>query len=174
MDVVIQKLSTEYKEELEDGKVLLFARNGIFQARFYKGERSYIYKSLKTKKLDEARKLATKFFYETEYKKAEGLPLQQKSFGDVLREYIAHRQLQYDQSQVTTTNASRVGQISIHMLRQIKRVSKFLFEYCGTQAVDKIDNAVLVDYIEWRKDFYCKLAPEAVPRRARTRGCGMA
>jgi hypothetical protein len=98
MDVVTQKLGVEHKEELEDGKVLLFSRNGIFQARFYKGERSYIYKSLKTRKLDEARKLATKFYYETEYKKTEGLPLQQKSFGDVMREYTAHRQLQYDQS----------------------------------------------------------------------------
>ena len=167
MEVVKQKLGTDYKEELEDGKVLLFTRNGIFQARFYKGDRSYIYKSLKTKKLDEARKLATKFFYETEYKKSEGLPLQQKSFGDVLREYIAHRQQQYDQSQTVTTNASRKGQVSIHMLRQIKRVSKFLYEYCGNKAVDKIDNTTLIDYIAWRKNFYHRLPPEAVPRNAK-------
>ena len=49
--------STEFKEELEDGKVLLFSRNGIFQARFYKGDRQYIFKSLKTRKVEEARKL---------------------------------------------------------------------------------------------------------------------
>ena len=76
---VLQMFGNEHKEELEDGKVLLFSRNGIFQARFYKGERSYLYKSLKTHKLEEARKLATKFYYETEYKKTEGLPLQQKT-----------------------------------------------------------------------------------------------
>ena len=141
MDVVTQKLGAEHKEELEDGNLLLFTRNGIFQARFYKGDRSYIYKSLKTKKLDEARKLATKFFYETEYKKAEGLPLQQKSFAEVMNEYTAHRQLQYDQSQLGNVNASRKGQVSIHMLRQIKRVSKFLIAYCGNKAVDKIDGS---------------------------------
>jgi integrase len=167
MDVVTQKLGAEHKEELEDGKVLLFSRNGIFQARFYKGERSYIYKSLKTRKLDEARRLATKFFYETEYKKTEGLPLQQKSFADVMREYTAHRQLQYDQSLLGNVNASYKGQVSIHMLRQIKRVSKFLIAYCGNKAVDKVDNATLVDYIAWRKDFYHKLPAEQIPRNAK-------
>ena len=167
MDVVTQKLGVEHKEELEDGNVLLFSRNGIFQARFYKGNRSYIYKSLKTKKLDEARKLATKFYYETEFKKAEGLPLQQKSFAEVMNEYTAHRQLQYDQSQLGNVNASRKGQVSIYMLRQIKRVSKFLIAYCGNKAVDKIDNAALIDYIAWRKSYYHKLPVEQRPRNAK-------
>ena len=81
--------STEFKEELEDGKVLLFSRNGIFQARFYKGDRQYIFKSLKTRKVEEARKLAVKYLYEMEFKQREGLPLQQKSFNDVIDEYIA-------------------------------------------------------------------------------------
>jgi len=54
----------EHEERLEDGAVLLFSRNGIFQARIYKGEgkRSYIYKSLKTRNLEEARRLARKFY----------------------------------------------------------------------------------------------------------------
>ncbi len=38
----------EYKEELEDGKVLLYTRNGIFQAHVYKGNSQYISRSLKT------------------------------------------------------------------------------------------------------------------------------
>jgi integrase len=167
MDVVTQKLGAEHKEELEEGKVLLFSRNGIFQARFYKGDRSYIYKSLKTKKLEEARKLAIKFFYETEYKKAEGLPLQQKNFAEVMREYIAQRQEQYNQSQLGSVNASHKGQTSIHMLRQIKRVSKFLIAYCGNKPVDKIDNVVLTDYIAWRKNYYHKLPLEQHPRNAK-------
>ena len=167
MEVVAQKLGVEHKEELEDGKVLLFSRNGIFQARFYKGDRSYIYKSLKTKKLDEARRLATKFFYETEYKKSEGLPLQQKSFGDVMREYTAHRQQQYDQSLQGNANASSKGQVSIHMLRQIKRVSKFLIECYGNKAVDKIGNSEIADYIPWRKDYYRKLPADQIPRNAK-------
>lgn len=35
-------LDSTYKEELEDGKVLLYTRDGIFQARVYKGNRQYI------------------------------------------------------------------------------------------------------------------------------------
>jgi len=42
-----QILCTEYKEEIEDGKVLRFCRNAIFQARIYKCNRQYIYKFLK-------------------------------------------------------------------------------------------------------------------------------
>mgnify|MGYP000253223418 CR=1 FL=1 len=66
---------------------MLFSRNGIFQARFYKGDRQYIFKSLKTRKVEEARKLAVKYLYEMEFKQREGLPLQQKSFNNVIDEY---------------------------------------------------------------------------------------
>lgn len=163
----MQMFSADYKEELEDGKVLLFVRNGIFQARIYKGDRAYIYKSLKTRKLDDARKLALRFLHETEYKLSEGLPVQQRTFGEVMREYMAYRQLQYTQAQAAQVNASRKGQISIHMLRQIKRVSKFLIEYCGNKAVDKIDSTVLADYIAWRKDYYHRMPAEQVPRNAK-------
>jgi len=167
MAVVEQKLSDDYKEELEDGKVLLFLRSGIFQARLYKGDRAYIYKSLKTRKLDDARKLALRFLHEVEYKQAEGLPVQQRTFGVVLGEYVAYRKQQYTQAQTAPVNASRKGQISIHMLRQIQRVSKFLNEYCGNKPVDKIDNSVLADYIAWRKSYYHRMPAEQVPRNAK-------
>jgi hypothetical protein len=41
-------LDSDYEYVMEDGKVLLFVRNGIFQARIYKGDRGYLYRSLKT------------------------------------------------------------------------------------------------------------------------------
>jgi len=50
------------------------------------------------------------------------------------------------------------------MLRQIKRVSKFWREYCGTKSVNKIDNAVLQDYIAWRKDYYHRMPENKRPR----------
>jgi len=76
----------EYKELLEDGNVLLFARNGIFQARVYAGERRYLYRSLKTKDVKAARKLALIFLHETEFKRQEGMPLQQMTFAEVIDE----------------------------------------------------------------------------------------
>ena len=157
-------LSTEFKEELEEGKVLIFCRNGIFQARFYKGDRQYIYKSLKTRKVEEARKLALKYLHEMEFKQREGLPLQQKTFNEVIDEYIALRQSQYQKSLDVKTTSSAKQQTSIHMLRQIKRVAKFWREYCGTTGVSNIDNAVLQDYVTWRKDYYERMAVELRPR----------
>jgi integrase len=156
-----------HRELLQDGKVLLFERNGIFQARYYKGERSYIYKSLKTSKLAEARERAVRFLYEMEFRKAEELPLQKKTFNDVIDEYIATRQRDYDRGLRLPANASNQQHTSIYMLRQIKRVAKFWREYCGKTAVDKIDNAKLREYIGWRKDYYSKLKPQDIPKNAK-------
>jgi hypothetical protein len=47
-------------EEREGGKLVIFKRNGIYQARVYRGGRSYLYRSLKTRELEKARKEATK------------------------------------------------------------------------------------------------------------------
>lgn len=157
----------EYKEELEDGKVLLYTRNGIFQARVYKGNRQYINRSLKTRKLEDARKLAVKFLYEIEFRKQEQLPLQQRTFGDVIKEYVQLREQQYTQSQKTTVNTTRKQGTSKYMLYQIKRVSKFWLEYCGKTAVNRVDDAKLADYIPWRKEYYHRMAPEDIPRGAK-------
>lgn len=53
------------------------------------------------------------------------------------------------------------------MLRQIQRVVKFWREYCGKTAVDKIDNGVLQDYVQWRKDYYHKMPKEKMPKNAK-------
>lgn len=68
-----------------DGKVLLFTRNGVFQARLYSGNRHYIYKSLRTRDVNKARDLAMRAHYELEFRKEQKLPLQQKRFSEVLR-----------------------------------------------------------------------------------------
>jgi hypothetical protein len=48
----------DYIEEREGGKLVIFRRSGIFQARIYrgKGSRGYIYRSLNTRDLEQARK----------------------------------------------------------------------------------------------------------------------
>jgi integrase len=161
--------TAEHEEYIEDGKVLLYSRNGIFYARVYKGEgtRKYIHRTLKTRNLAEARKAAIKFYYEIEFRKDEDLPLQQTTFNDVIDEYVRLRQLQYDRAQLDKINTSRQEQTSIYMLRQIKRVVKFWREYCGKKAVDKIDNAVLKDYVPWRKDYYHRMDEKDRPQNAR-------
>jgi integrase len=154
-------LDEEHRELLEDGKVLLYTRNGIFQARVYRGDRHYISRSLKNRKLEEARRLARRFFYEIEIKREEGLPLQTKTFATVINEYTLLREREYERGKMSKINDSTQEVTSIYMLRQIKRVSKFWLAYCGNKEVDKVDNTVLKDYIPWRKEYYHKL-PESI------------
>ena len=157
-------LGEEHRELLEDGKVLLYTRNGIFQARVYRGDRRYISRTLKTVKLEEARRLARRFFYEIEIKRDEGLPLQTRTFALVINEYTMLREREYERSKMSKVNDSTKEVTSIYMLRQIKRVSKFWLEYCGKKEVDKIDNSVLKDYISWRKEYYHKLPERLRPK----------
>jgi integrase len=164
---VRQMLSSNYKEELEGGKVLIYLRNGIFQARIYIGDRRYLSKSLKTSILTEAQTLARKFLYETEYKQQEGLPLNSRTFSDVLNEYLKFREQQYEQSLKSGAKPERNQTVSIHMLRQIRRVSKFWHEYCGKLPILKVDNSTLIDYIAWRKDYYHRKSPDKIPRNAK-------
>ena len=168
---VRQMLDTVTEEKLEDGKVLLYLRNSTYQARVYIGDRRYLQRSLKTKNLAEARKRAIRLLHETEYKQAEGIPLSQVTMAQLIDEYVAFRQTQYDQSQVgkkeKTKNTHNKNSTSQYMLRQIKRVVKFWIAYCGNMAVDKIDNAVLKDFVTWRKDYYHKLPKAQHPKNAR-------
>lgn len=157
-------LGEEHRELLEDGKVLLYTRNGIFQARVYRGDRRYISRTLKTVKLEEARRLARRFFYELEIKRDEGMPLQTRTFALVINEYTMLREREYERSKISKVNDSTKEVTSIYMLRQIKRVSKFWLEYCGKKEVDKIDNSVLKDYISWRKEYYHKLPERLRPK----------
>jgi integrase len=164
---VIQMLDSEQKELLENGKLLLYTRNGIYYARVYVGNRKYIHRTLKTSKASEARKLGLRYLHEVEFKQAEALPLQQLSFNEVIKEYVALREREYDRSKQDKVNTSTQQRTSIFMLRQIKRVVKFWQEYCGKVAVDKIDNGLLQDYVQWRKDYYHKLPKDKLPKNAR-------
>lgn len=158
------KTDDEYAERLVEGKALLFSRAGVFQVRLYKGERQYIYKSLKTRDLNKARDLAMRAYYELEFRKEQNLPLQQKRFSEVLNEYEQFRAAQNAKGTHRHRNKANQQQTSDHMLRQIQRVSKFWHEYCGNKAVDKIDNAVLRDYVDWRREYYNRIAPHLRPR----------
>lgn len=146
---MLDKPHEGYEERLKDGKVLLFIRGTTFYARVYKGERtrSYLTRSLKTKDLAEARKLAERMFYEIEIKRDENLPLQTKRFKEVITEYLRLRRSQHERGTYKHGNKAHQQQTSAANLRQMERVSKFWVEYCGSMGVDKIDNAVLSDYV---------------------------
>ena len=164
----MQTIGNDYKEQLEDGKLLLFLRNAIFQARIYVGDGKYLHRSLKTSSKVEARKKALRLLHEIEYKQQAGLPLKQLTMAQLIDEYVALRQKQYEQSDHKGKKlASNSDYTSAAMLRQIKRVVKFWREYCGTTALDKIDNGVLQGYISWRKDYYRRIPKDRIPQNAK-------
>ena len=140
---------------LEAGKLLLFKRNGLWQARISIGNRKYLWKSLKTSNAAEAKRAARKLFHQTEYKLDEGLPVQSRSFSDVIDEYITEREND-NKIGKDAKRGSSIKHTGDSMLRQIKRVSKFWKEYAGKRAVDAIDDRVLRDFIPWRKTYYHK------------------
>jgi integrase len=140
---------------LEAGKLVLFRRNGLWQARISIGNRKYLWKSLKTSNTAEAKRLGLKLFHQTEYKLGEGLPVQTRSFSDVIDEYIAEREADNKLGKEAKRGSS-IKHTSDAMLRQIKRVSKFWKEYAGKRAIEAIDDRVLRDFIPWRKAYYHK------------------
>src|SRR5476649_1736449 len=115
---------------LEAGKLLLFRRNGLWQARIAIGNRKYLWKSLKTSNEAEAKRLGLRLFHQTEYKLDEGLPVQSRSFNDVIDEYIADKEAD-NKIGNDAKRGSSIKHTSDSMLRQIKRVSKFWKEYAG-------------------------------------------
>lgn len=157
-------LDSDYEEVMEDGKVLLFVRNGILQARIYKGDRKYLFRSLKTTDLAVARKEALRLLHVMQFKQQEGLPLTQISMSQLIDEYVKFRENDYKLSQQSKRTISNEQHTSIFMLRQIKRVVKFWREYCGSTSVDRIDDGMLRDYIPWRKQYYHRMPVEKRPK----------
>jgi integrase len=117
-----------YEELLKEGKLRIYTRNGIFQARVYIGGRRYLTKSLKTRKLDEARGKAEYFWYEIQIKKDNNLPVKGKRFKDVIAEYLKLRKTQNQRGLKKSPDRRSKEYTSDQNLRQIERVSKFWLE----------------------------------------------
>jgi len=160
----LNKEDAEYAEQMFDGKLLLSTRKGIFHIRIYKGNRRYLHKSLRTRDLTKARELAMRAYYEVEFRKEQNLPIDKKRFSDILIEYERLRASQNQRGTYNQANKQNQQQTSDYMLRQIRRVSKFWHEYCGNKLIEKIDNAVLRDYVDWRRDYYRHIPVKQRPR----------
>lgn len=139
---------------LENGRLLVFTRDGVYQARIRIAPNKYIYRTLKTFNRAQAIQAAQKLFYAVEFKQETGLPVVSRSFNSVIDEYVAFRTKQHAQ-----------GHTSIHMLRQIMRVVKFWREYAANLTIEGIGDVELRRYIEWRKDYYA--SRERVPQNAK-------
>lgn len=139
---------------IEDGLAVL-KREGTFHARVRIAGK-YIYRSLKTGDLavatSKARKLQSKFENYQEL----GIPLQAKTFGEVIDDFITYREAE-----------NRHGRTSDGMLRQIKRVARFWKEYAASKLITAIGDKELRDYVQWRRDYYTQRPSEAKKRNVK-------
>ena len=106
---------------LEDGRLVIFKRSGIFYARIrISAPGRYIWRSLKTTNEQAAIQAGRRLLFQLEQRVNQGLPPKSKLFSAVIDDYVRFRQ---------RDNAH--GKTSDGMLRQIIRVSKFWREYAG-------------------------------------------
>ena len=112
---------------LENDRICVFERNGVYQARIRTEANRYLWRSLKTRNQVQAISAARKLYHSIEFRQQSGLPLTNRSVNRVIDEYVTLRERHQTQ-----------GRTSIHMLRQIKRVVKFWREYIGDQSIESV------------------------------------
>ena len=73
---------------LEDGKLTVFRRAGIYYARIRISPRQYIWRSLKTSNEQTAVDLGRRLLFQLEQRTEQGLPPKSKLFSAVINDYI--------------------------------------------------------------------------------------
>lgn len=130
---------------LEEGKLVLENRNGsgIWYARIHlPTEGRYVWKSLRTGDLTQAKRDAIRLFHQTQFKVAEGLPITQRTLNAVIDEYENFRD-QDNRLGRLSGRGSSVKHTSDGMLRQVRRVVKFWREYAGSKPIASVDDKLL-------------------------------
>ena len=124
---------------LEDGRLTIFKRDGVFYARIRLSPGKYLWRSLKT--IDEATavRAGRKLLFQIEHRADGGLPAKSKSFESVIDDYVRFRERDHQH-----------GKTSDGMLRQVVRVAKFWREYAGHLPVEAIDDRVMREFIRKR------------------------
>src|SRR6516162_615377 len=124
---------------LEDGKLTIFRRSGIFYARIRSsGSEKYLWRSLRTSNEATAIQLGRRLLFQIEQRAEQGLPAKSKKFSKVIDDYIRFRERDHAH-----------GKTSAGMLRQIIRVAKFWREYAGTLPVEDINDKVMREFVPW-------------------------
>jgi integrase len=139
---------------LEDGRLTIFKRDGIFYARIRISPVKYIWRSLKTTDVETAIRVGRRLLFYLEQRAEQGLPLKSKLFSVVVDDYVRFRERDHAH-----------GRTSEGMLRQIIRVAKFWREYAGAIPVEAIDDKVMRDFVPWRRDYYSNF--KILPKNAK-------
>jgi hypothetical protein len=75
---------------LENDRICVFERNGVYQARIRTEANHYLWRSLKTRNQTQAISAARKLYHSIEFRQQSGLPLTNRSVNRVIDEYVAY------------------------------------------------------------------------------------
>jgi integrase len=139
---------------LEDGKLTVFRRAGIYYARIRISPVKYIWRSLRTSNEQTAVDLGRRLLFQLEHRAEAGLLPKSRLFATVVDDYVAYRER--DHAHGRTTKG---------MLTQVIRVAKFWREYAGGLPIEAIDDKVMRAFIPWRRDYYSKF--KKLPKNAK-------
>ncbi|HET7888661.1 MAG TPA: hypothetical protein VFL62_20750, partial [Bradyrhizobium sp.] len=139
---------------LEDGRLTIFKRDGVFYARIRLTRKRYVWRSLKTSDEATAVRAGRKLLFQIEHRADAGLPAKSKTFNAVIDDYVRFRERDHQH-----------GKTSAGMLRQVVRVATFWREYAGHLAIDAVDDRVMREFIPWRRDYYSKF--KKLPKNAK-------
>jgi len=99
---------------LEDGRLTIFKRNGVYYARLRLSRVKYIWRSLKTTNEQTAIQAGRRLLFQLEQRADQGLPPKSKLLSTVIEDYIRYRERDH-----------RHGKTTAGMLRQIIRIAKW-------------------------------------------------
>jgi hypothetical protein len=86
---------------LEDGKLTIFKRSGVFYARIRISPVKYFWRSLKTTDVEAAIRAGRKLLYQVEERAEVGLPPKTKLFSDVIDDYVRFRERDHRQGRTS-------------------------------------------------------------------------
>lgn len=128
---------------LEDGRAVVHKRGGGYHVRICIGPNQYVTRSLRTGNRAVALKAGLRLYHQLTAKLELGLPLASRTVNAIIDEYVAYR-----------TTLHHQGHTSEGMLRQVIRVLRFWREFAGDKPITTIDNAVLREFVPWRRDYH--------------------
>ncbi|TJU90718.1 MAG: phage integrase family protein [Mesorhizobium sp.] len=135
-------MSYENRHAFNDGKILLYTRNGnpTYQARLsIPGLENYVVKSTKRTNLMEARAAAEILYNEYWYKARNGLETGTNTFETLYKRWLT---------------ANTVG-LSDHRLKYITGTARrYLLPYFGKYAVSQISDSLIEKYWDWRRNLW--------------------
>lgn len=128
--------------------ILLYRRQdsgNVWQYRIWvKEQHKYIRSSSRTENRDEAEKLAIKRFIETGIKKEQNIPIFNKAFGDLAREWIAGRTREYKAGGIT----------KVRLEKDTAKVIRFLIPFFDKKTVSSINQKTIDDFWDWRISYW--------------------